>query len=146
MRRYSYCRTFRVLTAPLFTSHDIMIATLGCKVYTAKVQEKDKLVEKTFIQLPSIDESTDEGRQHRKRLLRLWLETGIWLEDHYKRYRACQCLSRRRSRTLTASTPPAADHLERKPTRIRLKENTKEVLAGMLGGDKRTCRSLASHA
>ncbi|BGO98984.1 Ubiquitin carboxyl-terminal hydrolase 2 [Rhodotorula toruloides] len=95
--------------------HDIMIATLGCKVYTAKVQEKDKLVEKTFIQLPSIDESTDEGRQHRKRLLRLWLETGIWLEDHYKRY---------------------PDHLERRPTRIRLKENTKEVLTGILGGDK----------
>ncbi|BGP21214.1 ubiquitin-specific protease ubp2 [Rhodotorula toruloides] len=84
--------------------HDVVIASLGCTI-----------MHERFLQLPTADDSTEEGRQNRKRLLRFWLETGLWLEDYHKRN---------------------PDDLRPRATRIRLKENTKEVLADVLGGDK----------
>ncbi|GAA5954026.1 hypothetical protein JCM21900_005384 [Sporobolomyces salmonicolor] len=57
-------------------THDIFLAVLGYRVVGGG----------TALAPPSIDDRTDGGRENRTRLLRCWLELGLWLEDYQKRY------------------------------------------------------------
>ncbi|GAA5867533.1 hypothetical protein JCM1840_002542 [Sporobolomyces johnsonii] len=57
-------------------THDVFLAVLGYRAVGGG----------TALSPPSIDDRTDEGRENRARLLRCWLELGLWLEDYQKRY------------------------------------------------------------
>ncbi|GAA5846834.1 hypothetical protein JCM9279_004459 [Rhodotorula babjevae] len=53
------------------TTNDIFVATLGFNFRPAE----------DVIAIPQLDEGDERGRENRSRLLRCWLEVGIWLED-----------------------------------------------------------------
>lgn len=59
------------------TSSDIFIGILG---FTCPAGQN--------LTPPSVDDRTVEGKLNRKRLLRAWLELGLWIEDNKKRFRA----------------------------------------------------------
>ncbi|GAA6009632.1 ubiquitin-specific protease UBP2 [Rhodotorula paludigena] len=85
------------------TANDIFIAVLGFQLLDGALC------------MPNVDESTATGRANRERLLRCWLEIGIWLEDFAKR------------KTDFAAKLPK--------TRVELKA-ARPALADALGGDQ----------
>ncbi|GAA5891905.1 hypothetical protein JCM8208_002930 [Rhodotorula glutinis] len=54
------------------TTNDIFVATLGFRYRDGTLA------------MPLLDEADERGRENRMRLLRCWLEVGIWLEDFTK--------------------------------------------------------------
>ncbi|BGP36249.1 ubiquitin-specific protease ubp2 [Rhodotorula kratochvilovae] len=84
-------------------TNDIFIATLGFRLSKAG-----------SLSLPHLDAADEAGRANRARLLRCWLEIGLWMEDFVKRH---------------------ADKVIKRPaTRITLKP-ARPALAAAMGGD-----------
>ncbi|GAA5923833.1 ubiquitin-specific protease UBP2 [Sporobolomyces koalae] len=89
---------------------------ISCDVFLS-VLGYNLIFDGTAIMAPSIDHRSREGQENRERLLRAWLELGIWLQDYSNR--------------------SPNDRSVRRETRIKL-ASAKPTLVKLAGGDDLT--------